>query len=162
VTGKFVGGFNRREPLIGIISWRCFLNQKIQLSIDLSIYMALGNSREDFTRREPPTDDTVIIMIHSFSFIFIIFYTHLRGLYLALAGVNWVNEFVPRRCCGQPRDTGVRPCPSWRWGCCQTPPLSADLVSTQVGGNFSPRGGGFARDRTKPAEFLAPLTAFFT
>ena len=45
--GKFVGGFNRREPLIGIISWRCFLNQKIQLSIDLSIYMALGNSRED-------------------------------------------------------------------------------------------------------------------
>ena len=33
---------------------------------------------------------------------------------------------------------------------------------TQVGGDLSPEGGGFARDRTKPAEFLAPLTAFFT
>ena len=28
-------------------------------------------------------------------------------------------------------------------------------------GDLSPEGGGFARDRTKPAEFLAPLTAFF-
>ncbi len=27
---------------------------------------------------------------------------------------------------------------------------------------FSPEGGGFARDRTKPAEFLAPLTVPFT
>ena len=34
--------------------------------------------------------------------------------------------------------------------------------STQIGGDFSPEGGGFARDCTKPAEFLAPLTAFFT
>ena len=41
-------------------------------------------------------------------------------------------------------------------------PSACDLASTQVGGNFSPKGGGFARDRTKPAEFLAPLTAFFT
>jgi hypothetical protein len=41
--------------------------------------------------------------------------------------------------------------------------LSAcDLAPTQVGGDLSPEGGGFARDRTKPAEFLAPLTAFFT
>ena len=38
-------------------------------------------------------------------------------------------------------------------------PLIRD--STQIGGDFSPEGGGFARDRTKPAEFLAPLTAFF-
>ena len=41
--GKFVGGCTRRETLISIISWRCFLNKKIQLSI----YVALGNSRED-------------------------------------------------------------------------------------------------------------------
>ncbi len=43
----------------------------------------------------------------------------------------------------------------------KSPPLSVDLVSTQVGGDFLPRGGGFAWDCTKPAEFLAPLTAFF-
>ncbi len=39
-------------------------------------------------------------------------------------------------------------------------PSAFNLVSIQVGGNFLPEGGGFARDRTKPAEFLAPLTAF--
>jgi len=127
--------------------------------IHQSFYLfGIGKLTGRFTKREPP-DDTVI-SIHYFSFIFIILYTYLRGLYLA--GVNWGNEFVPRRGCGRPCDTGVRPCPSWWWGCCQTPLLSADLVSTQVGGDFSPMGGGFARDRTKPAEFLAPLTAFFT
>jgi hypothetical protein len=41
-------------------------------------------------------------------------------------------------------------------------PSACDLALTQVGGNLSPEGGGFARDHTKPAEFLAPLTAFFT
>jgi len=41
-------------------------------------------------------------------------------------------------------------------------PSACDLASTQVGGDFLPEKGGFARDRTKPAEFLAPLTAFFT
>ena len=41
-------------------------------------------------------------------------------------------------------------------------PSACDLVSTQVGGDFLPEEGGFARDRTKPAELLAPLTAFFT
>ena len=41
-------------------------------------------------------------------------------------------------------------------------PSACDLAPTQVGGDLSPEGGGFARDRTKPAEFLAPLTAFFT
>ncbi len=41
-------------------------------------------------------------------------------------------------------------------------PSAFDLCSIQVGGDFSPEGGGFAQDRTKPAEFLAPLTAFFT
>ena len=42
-------------------------------------------------------------------------------------------------------------------------PSACDLASsTQVGGDFLPEGGGFARDRTKPAEFLAPLTTFFT
>ena len=40
-------------------------------------------------------------------------------------------------------------------------PAAVDLVFTQVGGDFLAWGGGFARDRTKPAEFLAPLTAFF-
>ncbi len=40
-------------------------------------------------------------------------------------------------------------------------PSAFDLVSIQVGGDFLHRGGGFARDDTKPAEFLAPLTAFF-
>ncbi len=39
-------------------------------------------------------------------------------------------------------------------------PSASDLAPTQVGGDLSPEGGGFARDRTKPAEFLAPLTAF--
>jgi hypothetical protein len=37
-----------------------------------------------------------------------------------------------------------------------------NLAPTPVGGNFLPEGGGFARDRTKPAELFAPLTAFFT
>ncbi len=37
-------------------------------------------------------------------------------------------------------------------------PSAGDLASTQVGGDFSPEGGRFARDHTKPAEFLAPLT----
>ena len=32
-------------------------------------------------------------------------------------------------------------------------PSAVDLGYTQVGGDFSPGGGGFARDRTKPAEF---------
>ena len=32
-------------------------------------------------------------------------------------------------------------------------PSAVDLVVTQVGGDFPPGGGGFARDRTKPAEF---------
>jgi len=32
-----------------------------------------------------------------------------------------------------------------------------DLGSVAIS---TPGGGGFARDRTKPAEFLAPLTAF--
>jgi hypothetical protein len=41
-------------------------------------------------------------------------------------------------------------------------PSASDLAPTQVGGEILPEGGGFARDRTKPAEFLAPLTAFFT
>ena len=41
-------------------------------------------------------------------------------------------------------------------------PSACDLASTQVGGDFLPEGRGFARDRTKPEEFLAPLTAFFT
>ena len=41
-------------------------------------------------------------------------------------------------------------------------PSACDLAPTQVSGDLSPEGGGFARDRTKPAEFLAPLTAFFT
>ena len=41
-------------------------------------------------------------------------------------------------------------------------PSASDLDPTQVGGNFLPEGGGFARDRTKLAEFLAPLTACFT
>ncbi len=41
-------------------------------------------------------------------------------------------------------------------------PSVCDLAPTQVGGDLLPEGGGFARDRTKPAEFLAPLTAFFT
>ena len=41
-------------------------------------------------------------------------------------------------------------------------PSAGDLAATQVGGDLLPEGGGFARDRTKPAEFLAPLTAFFT
>ena len=41
-------------------------------------------------------------------------------------------------------------------------PSTCDLAPTQVSGDLSPEGGGFARDRTKPAEFLAPLTAFFT
>jgi hypothetical protein len=41
-------------------------------------------------------------------------------------------------------------------------PSACDLALTQVGGDLSPKGGGFARDHTKPAEFLAPLTAFFT
>ncbi len=41
-------------------------------------------------------------------------------------------------------------------------PSAFDLVSIQVGGDFLPEGGGFEQDRTKPAEFLAPLTAFFT
>jgi hypothetical protein len=41
-------------------------------------------------------------------------------------------------------------------------PSACDLASTQVGGDFSPEGGGFSWDCTKPAEFLAPLTAFFT
>jgi hypothetical protein len=40
-------------------------------------------------------------------------------------------------------------------------PSACDLAPTQVGGDLSPEGGGFARDRTKPAEFLAPLTALF-
>ncbi len=39
---------------------------------------------------------------------------------------------------------------------------ACDLALTQVGGNLLPEGGGFAWDHTKPAEFLAPLTAFFT
>jgi hypothetical protein len=41
-------------------------------------------------------------------------------------------------------------------------PSACDLAPVQVGGDLSPEGGGFARDRTKPAEFLAQLTAFFT
>jgi hypothetical protein len=41
-------------------------------------------------------------------------------------------------------------------------PSAFDLVSIQVGGDFSPRGGGFTQNCTKPAEFLAPFTAFFT
>jgi len=41
-------------------------------------------------------------------------------------------------------------------------PSAVDLGYTQVGGDFLPGGGGFARDRTKPAEFLAPLTAFLS
>ncbi len=41
-------------------------------------------------------------------------------------------------------------------------PSACDLALTQVGGNLLPEGGGSARDRTKLAEFLAPLTAFFT
>ena len=41
-------------------------------------------------------------------------------------------------------------------------PSACDLASTQVGGDFLPKGGGFVRDHTKPAEFLAPLTALFT
>ena len=32
-------------------------------------------------------------------------------------------------------------------------PSAVDLGYTQVGGDFSPGGGGFVRDRTKPAEF---------
>ena len=35
-------------------------------------------------------------------------------------------------------------------------------VSTRIGGDFLPEGGGFARDRTKPAEFLAPPQLSFT
>ncbi len=41
-------------------------------------------------------------------------------------------------------------------------PSACDLALTLVGGDFLPEGRGFAWDRTKPAEFLAPLTAFFT
>ena len=37
-TGFVAWGCTRREPPIGIISWKCFLNQKIQLSIDPYIY----------------------------------------------------------------------------------------------------------------------------
>jgi hypothetical protein len=41
-------------------------------------------------------------------------------------------------------------------------PSTCDLAPTQVGGDLLPEGGGFAQDHTKPAEFLAPLTTFFT
>ena len=42
---------------------------------------------------------------------------------------NIRNRNQEHSLCGPPCDTGVRPCPSCMWGCCQTPPLCVDLVS---------------------------------
>ena len=39
-------------------------------------------------------------------------------------------------------------------------PSACDLAPTQVGGDLSPEGGGFARDRTKPAEFFGTTHNF--
>jgi hypothetical protein len=41
-------------------------------------------------------------------------------------------------------------------------PSDVDQHSMQVGGDFLPEGGGFAQDRTKPAEFSHHSQPFFT
>ena len=104
----------------------------------LSIYLTLGKSWED-------VQGGFLLRYCHQSYILLILYLFRGSIYL---GVHWWSEFVQRQGCGRPHDTSVCPCLSWWWGCCQTPPLSVDLVSTQVGGNFLLRGGGFAWDRT--------------